>query len=107
MPILYRAVTTSPPTDRDFYSRAMKDGPLRSTANEQARRYHEGVSMWETEAIARRMAQKYPAQGSFIAEVEIPDDGSIPFEANPATGHYNVWANPVDLRSGVRSLVQV
>jgi hypothetical protein len=57
-----------------------------------------GVSVYATEAQARRKARGVPTLGTFIAAIEIPDDGSVQYErTTKSSGHHTIWADAVVL----------
>lgn len=103
----YRIVLTNPPTEADFLSNQAKGLPLRHDT-EEARRLWDGISAFDTEARARRMALRYPQQGGFVAELRISASGAIRFERSTATrGHYTLWGEPADLLASVVAIVPV
>jgi hypothetical protein len=80
----------------DFFSYQRLGKPIPKNP-EQQRRWR-GISTYDTLERARAIARANPAQGDFIAEIAIPDDGRITYERtgkNP--GHYTLWGEPDDM----------
>ena len=91
--ILYRIVETNPPTSWDFTSNEARGRPLHHPTPEK-RRLWAGLSMFANEDRARRNARKFPALGSYIARLMIPDSESVQVERTLGPGHYTVWGTP-------------
>lgn len=89
--IFYRLVKTDPPTVRDFMSHKERGVPLRNPA---AREIYDGVSVQETEESARRLAHGRTSSW-FIAELAVPDDGTIVYrQTTDDLNHFTLWATP-------------
>lgn len=102
----YRTVTTNPPTRADFFS--WKEQGKRAPRDSEGRRMWEGISVFETAEQARQVAKRYPAQGSFIAEIVIPDESEIQYErSGPREGHHTRWGDGEEMRGCVRSIQRV
>jgi len=69
----FRVVSSNPPTLDDFLSHRARGIPLRNPDEEDM---WEGVSVQATEPQARRRA-RLPGFGRYIAELVIPEDGTI------------------------------
>jgi hypothetical protein len=68
----------------------------------------EGISVYATEAQARRTARRYPRIGAYIATLYLTEQGRIHWERTTAQpGHYTVWGEPDDIASCVVSVVSV
>jgi hypothetical protein len=85
---LYRIVRTDPPTLEDFLSNAARGRPLPD--NPADVRVWDGLSVYSTEAQARRKRRTSPVLGQFIATLEVPADGSIRFERTRGAGHFTI-----------------
>lgn len=92
--IFYRIVLTDPPTVEDFLSYQVQ-GRTPATTDPEAFRLWSGISVYATEAQARRQALAYPFLGPYLARLEIPDTGPIRFERTTRSrGHYTLWGEP-------------
>jgi len=98
--ILFRIVTTDPPTLVDFTSNATRGRPLQNPTSERRRQWA-GLSAFATAAQARRNARKFPQLGLFIAMLVVPDDGSVHLERTGSSGHHTIWGSPAFLLSCV------
>ena len=102
---LYRLLRSNPPTMSDFMSYEALGIPPRRPLTARQRDQWRGVSFYATPAAARLRAQLSPQLGNHIAEVRIPDDAPVRIEqAGRDPNHYNVWAEPNDLRGWVVSI---
>jgi hypothetical protein len=94
---LYRIIKSSESTLLDFTSLAAQGVPPRS--NEPAVvRLWSGISCWATEAQARRAMRSYPALGSHIVVLTIPDDAPVRVERMLGPGHHTLWGEPETIR---------
>lgn len=100
---LFRIVVSDPPTERDFWSHK-RLGRRYDLRNE---RIASGVSMYDREQDARRTAVKFPATGTYIAELRIPDNAAVVISQTVSRHHYTVWANPELLITFVVRVVAV
>lgn len=93
--IYYRLVKTNPPTLRDFLSyKELGIGLVRK--DDETVRLSTGISVYRTEAQARRTARRRSFRDSFfIAEIRIPADAEVRIErTKKSAGHYTLWADP-------------
>lgn len=95
---LYRIVLTDPPTVRDMKSHAAL-GKIPPQPDPATQRLMTGISVYNTEQQARRKASGIPwREEAFIAELRLPDNGSIRIERTlKSSGHYTIWGNPRDI----------
>jgi hypothetical protein len=77
----------------DFTSLEAQAVPPRSD-DPEILRLHSGISCWATDARARRAMRRYPALGTYIVLLTIPDDASIRVERTRGPGHHTVWGEP-------------
>jgi hypothetical protein len=63
---------------------------------------HFGVSMFDRPENARRLAQRWPRLGLFIAEIELGGELGIWFAETGSVGHFTVWGRPTELQRCVR-----
>jgi hypothetical protein len=71
-------------------------------------RLWDGISVFATEAQARRRARSAPWLGSPIAELVIIEALPIRFDRTTrSAGHFTVWGEPDDLLQCVRRVVPV
>lgn len=105
--VLYRVVHSDPATLRDFTSNLALGFPLR-TDTVEARRLWSGISVFDSETRARRVALRYPTLGSFIAVLHVPETAAMQIERTTTTrGHYTLWGEPADLLACVIQIVSV
>lgn len=92
--MFYRLVVTNPPTLKDFMSYDVLGIGL-VDPDEESIRLSMGISVFRTEAQARRTARRRRFRGTFfIADIVIPPDVNVQVERttkNP--GHYTLWAD--------------
>ena len=69
--------------------------PLRQNVhlNPRLQELASGISVWATQAQARRAAREFPKLGRYIARLEIIDDDSPRVEKTLGRGHYTVWGD--------------
>jgi len=90
----YRIVLTDPPSREDFLSNAARALLPRRNDPEVARVW-DGISVYSTEAQARRRARGAPWLGPHIAELLIREGAMIRVERTTrSAGHYTVWGEP-------------
>jgi hypothetical protein len=99
--VCYRIVEANPPTLRDFMSYAALGEPRPVSLPWQDPDPWAGVSVYDTERQARRLAERKPSLGSFIATLEIRERSSITWDGPGRRGHYNLYGDPAVLRSCV------
>jgi hypothetical protein len=73
----FRIVRSDPPTISDFTSHADWGRALRPGADVETARLWHGLSVYATEAQARRHAKASPMLGDYLAEMDVPEPGSI------------------------------
>jgi hypothetical protein len=106
MPTFYRITRTDPPTLWDF--RSAKDRGRREPESAEERRLWDGISVYATEAQARRKARSLPLLGRFIAAVVLSEDDSVRVERTLSTaGHHTLWGDAALLLERVESWVLV
>ena len=91
----------------DFRSHDALGKPLPRGASPKLRREWAGLSVFDSlsGAVANAAATNWRI-GTYIAEVEIPDDTPILYEGPGRRGHWNLyWADPVFLRTCVVRVV--
>ncbi len=96
--VYYRIVKSDPPTMRDFQSNREKGLPRRPV---EAPDLWAGLSMYEDINHARGGAQRFPAIGSHIAAVLVPDDGRFRVYKTLGPGHFTVWGEASALLGAV------
>lgn len=103
---LFYLVFEDPPHVDEFRSYDAK-GLTPRNASPRQRHIYQGVSMFETEGQARKLASEMTGRHyGYIAEVSIPE--GVPVERQGhREGHCNVYASPEDLRSWVVRVVRV
>ncbi len=102
--LFYRIVRTDPPTIADFLSNRARGKARRPV---ESVREWEGLSLFDTEAQARRMARRFPRLGVYIAALRVPADGPIVVEQTFGPGHYTLWGDPQDFLPRVVAVVPV
>jgi hypothetical protein len=103
--IFYRIVKTNPPMATDLPS-DREAGRQQSEA--ALLRLWDGRSVFDSEEGARRMAQRFPVIGSFIAMLDIREGTEIQAERTLRTpGHHTLWGDTDDILKCVVSVVPV
>jgi hypothetical protein len=103
---LWRIARTDPPTRDDFVSRAARGEP--SPDDPEATRLWDGLSVYDTQAQARRTARRYRGLGAFLAAVDVPLDGRCRIERTlHRAGHHTVWGDADLLHAAVARVVSV
>lgn len=97
---LYRIVQSDPPTTSDFTPNEARGRSQRNLTPEEVRLLS-GISLYATEAQARRNARKYPRLGRYIAAVSIPDEAHVRVERTRGPGHHMIWGDPAYLLSRI------
>ncbi len=107
-PLLYRVVLTNPPTVDDFKSKAELGLPAPPAGARDVRQLWDGISVFSTEAQARRAARRYPLLGSYVARLQIPSAAEIRSERTLASpGHDTLWGDSSVLLAFVTEVVPV
>jgi hypothetical protein len=103
--IFYRIVKADPPEVVDFMSNQAKGLPRREGEPPEL---YDGISVYETEAQARRKATRYRSLGSYIAALRLPEDGPIQYRRTTASrGHHTLWGEPQEIRAHVVAVLPV
>ncbi len=104
----YRVVTHNPPTRFDFLSAAARGRSMRRSTPPELARLWNGLSISSTIEMARYTALRFPRSGSFIATIEILDDGRFQIEQTTDTPtHYTIWGDPDELLATVIAVAAV
>lgn len=102
IPTLYRIVQSASPTAEDFMSTMMRGRPP-----ERRDRQHPGewagLSLFDNAAQARRMAQRFPALGAWMATVSLDPRRAV-VRQTFGEGHHTVWCHPT---AGLDAIVAV
>ncbi len=104
--VFYRIVEADPPRLWDFMSQRAKGHTPPRTDPETVRLWT-GLSMWATEAQARRNARRFPALGGYIAVLRVPEDAPIRVDRTRGPGHHTLWGRPSTFLNCVVSVVPV
>jgi hypothetical protein len=89
----FRVIRRITPVRRDFLSNTAKRRPLPPN-NPEAARLWDAVSVYDTEAAARRQARRTPGMGAFIAELRIPATVPVGWEKTLRDRHhYSLWGD--------------
>ena len=90
----FRIVLTDPPTGWDFMSNEAR-GFRPPSRDPETVRLWAGISVYDQRRYARKVAQRAPRLGAFLAELRIPETGAIDFERTTKShGHYTLWGDP-------------
>jgi hypothetical protein len=104
--LFYRLILAAEPTAIDFLSGEALG--LTRPVNPALDRLWQGGSVQNTESQARARGRGMPWLGGSIAEVAIPDDGSVAFErTGKSRGHFTLWGDPTKLLGCVVRVVPV
>jgi hypothetical protein len=105
--VFYRIVRSNPPTLRDFLSQAALGIPSRRR-DPEALRLRRGISVYATEAQARRKARGMGTLGDYIARIELPTASPVIFErTTESNGHYTLWGDPEAIMACAAAVVPV
>jgi hypothetical protein len=96
LPTLYRIAKNNPATLEDFWSEYSMGREPRGL-EDLSLLFWFGVSLWATDAQARRKAEKWPVLGGFIAELDVPVSKFIVLRRTLVRGHHTAWALPAQL----------
>lgn len=102
---LFRLAESDPPTREDFLSH-FELGRTRPNASPRDIDLHKGVSMFETEGQALKLAAEVRRPYRYIAQVAIPDGVRVERQGERA-GHHNVYAPADDLAAWVVRVVPI
>jgi hypothetical protein len=103
----WRIVRTNPPAERDFLSHAALGRQL-TRHDPDSVRLSQGISVFATDAQARRNARRYPVFGRWLVEVRIPGDAHIHIErTRGGPGHHTLWGEAATLLAYVVRVVPV
>ena len=106
MPTFYRVVKTNPPTLADF--RSDKERGKAQPSTPELARLWDGLSVADSEDRVRKMVQRFPAMGSFIAAIAVPEHGAIRYERTVRRpGHYTLWGDAAAILERVQSVTPV
>jgi hypothetical protein len=98
---------TDPPTVDDFRSEQAKGRRPRNSEPETLRLWN-GISVYRTEAQARRKARALPILGTFIAAVYLAEGVAVRYErTTKSDGHYTLWGDAHVLLAGVVNVTPV
>ena len=97
----FRIVKTAPPTVADFLSAKALGLPRRPNEPEEI---WAGLSVWATEAQARRQQRRFPRLGNFAAVLVI-DDEQVRVERTYGPGHHTIWGDPEALLAAITLIV--
>jgi hypothetical protein len=98
----WRCVRAYPLIEKDFMSRAAIGEIMRPPFTTRRQRLFEGISVYSDLAIAGEQAQRFNPPYRYLAELQIADDGSLPYESSSRVdAHCTLWATPGDLQKRV------
>jgi hypothetical protein len=97
----YRLVKADTPTVVDFLSAKALGLPRRPNEPQDI---WEGLSVWATEAQARRQQRRFPRLGGFAAVLVI-DDEQVRIARTYGPGHHTIWGDPSALLAAVTLVV--
>jgi hypothetical protein len=103
----YRVTRSLPPTLDDFLSQKARGIPMARPDPEVALLW-DGVSVYATEAQARKQARAKPGLGAYIAEIVVNDGNPITVRrSGRGSGHHTLWGDPDELKARVMRTVAV
>jgi hypothetical protein len=103
----HRLVKSDPPTLDDFRSGKELGRPLLNDRPE-TRLLWDGVSVYATEAQARRTARRYPQIGHYIAMLRVTQSSAVQWERTTQQDcHHTLWAEPEQIMRCVVAVVPV
>lgn len=101
VPLVYRVTKSNPPDRHDFLSSALQEKDLRPPEIKDPRLYA-GVSTFLQRSQAEDRARVFPALGTFVVQMQVPDAGNAPvalFASGATSGHITVVGTPARLLS--------
>lgn len=105
--VFFRIIASAEATLDDVRSKAELGEPLRDDTPEN-RRLWQGISVYATEAQARRKGRASPRLGRCIARIELPDDSPVIFErTTTSSGHYTLWGDPAVILGCITDVIPV
>jgi hypothetical protein len=105
--VFFRIIASAQPTLDDVLSKEALGEPLHDDSPE-IRRLWQGISVYATEAQARRKGRASPRLGRYIARIELPDDSPVVFErTTTSSGRYTLWGDPSVILACVTDVVPV
>ena len=103
--LFYRLVRSSEPDESDFLSWAEKGQPVPPGLSEEEEAPYYSVSVFDSlgAAVAQARAVGWKL-GEYVAELDIPDDGSVPWvQEGSNLAHYGLYGTTaVDLKARAR-----
>jgi hypothetical protein len=105
--VFFRLVRFNPPRFVDMLSKEALGEPLRDDTPEN-RRLWQGVSVYATEAQARRKGRVSPMLGRYIARIELPDDSTVVSErTTTSSGHHTLWGDASSILTAITHVFSV
>jgi hypothetical protein len=105
--VFSRLVRSDPARFVDVLSKAALGEPLREDTPEN-RRLWQGISVYATEAQARRKGRASPMLGRFIARIELPDDSPVLSErTTTSSGHHTLWGDPWIILAAIMEISEI
>ena len=88
--VFFRVTRSNPPTALDFTSNFTIG---RGLANPTPERVHlwRGISVFDSEELARKKARTVPQIGGYIVRLEVGDNSGIVSMPTFGKGHYTLW----------------
>ncbi len=68
---------------------------------------HMGLSVFSTHAAARAMALKWPAIGTFVAELSLEPENGFCLADTGQQGHWTLWGRPLQLLASIADILHV
>jgi hypothetical protein len=104
--LFYRVVKSDPPTLEDFLSSEARGHPPPDDRSRRA--VWDGISVFSTEAQARRKARVSPALGGYVAALYVVDGGPVRYKRTlGGDGHHTLWGTPSTLLGLVVSVAPI
>jgi hypothetical protein len=107
MPRFYRLVLTDPPTEVDFKSARELGKPLRFEAHR--REWSGALSVYDAHDVAEARTRQFGLRlGRYVAELAVPDDGTIEIRQTMSDPHrFSLYATGDAARALVTTVVPV
>lgn len=106
LPILYRLVRAEQANEADFHSMMILGIRAPTDTEREQPEIWAGLSMFNTEAAARRRAKRFKRLPQWIAKIEGLDPDWVVIGTPDEDGHHTVWGRPGRLLAAVHSIVQ-
>ena len=95
----FRVATAYPPPDADYLTARERGRTPALDASDQVRRSYDGLSAFDTEEAAKRIARRFKRLGTLIVRYDIPEGAGIGWEQSGGDPHhYDLFGDRKELK---------